>query len=460
MGSPRRFSLKGKIVFQASAPTCARIVGFCALAVAIGCVPVTPIDDTTPPEQVLSFVPELPPATSTPTPSGQAQTFTTRHVEVEPNNNWTQAEAVAFGGSVELVGTISSSTTVKDVDIFRLGPAAAGMRLQADLSVNGTGDVQIGFFDAFGRILAYVDPISPTAGPDRVDIVLREATDEVYVVLAGRSSSTALRNYTVQIGLQPGSVLPAPTQVVVLAFAGASQVRIGSRAPVNVPAFDIAAVNPAFAGLTEAAITRLMEMVREDYQGLNVAFYRDNDAGLPAGHRTTIYFGTSDTRLLGLADSIDPFNGNPSQSAIIYTDTFSLFNPLQPGFEGTIQVLANVTSHEAGHLLGLRHTSDPEDLMDVTATARQMLMDQWFKTSPLHTSVLPTGLQDSPTMLSWSVGGTLEPPMAFKQVARAKALLPGDPALDFYIPRSLLGDCGCLDCEHPYEDADEEMDID
>src|SRR5690606_7639488 len=112
-GKRQQFSLKGKIVFQASAQTCAWTVGFCALAILIGCVPVEPLDDSAPLEQVLASAPVPPPArpdsdsgsNQTPIPSSQAQ-LTTRHVEAEPNNTWVQAEPVAFGGSVEIAGTI------------------------------------------------------------------------------------------------------------------------------------------------------------------------------------------------------------------------------------------------------------------------------------------------------------------------------------------------------------------
>jgi hypothetical protein len=297
-------------------------------------------------------------------------------------------------------------------------------------------------------VLAFVDPVSVTAGPDHIDIVLHEAADPLLVMVATRSTSTTTRSYSANITAAETGEVSVNPQVVVLVFQGASQVRIGSRSAVDVPAFDIAKVNPEFAGRTQESIDLLMQMVREDYDGLGVAFYTDSDPNIPAGDLTRIYFGTSDTRLLGLADNIDPFNNDSTQSAIIYTDTFSLFNQLHPGFESTVQVLANVTSHEAGHLLGLRHAADPEELMDVTATARQMMMDQWFKTSALHNSVLPLGFQDAPAMLSWSVGGALKPPTTFKLYARARLIAPGTPEQDFYIPRSLLADCGCTDCDH------------
>jgi hypothetical protein len=297
-------------------------------------------------------------------------------------------------------------------------------------------------------LLAYSDPFSLTAGPRRIDIVLNAATTHVYAVVGTRSSLSDSRAYTLWVEWAGDAVPVQRPQTVVLVFGGAAGVRIGYRTPIDVPAFDIGAINSQFAGRTQEAIDLLLDNVREDYAGLNVSFRRDNSEPNEGEGLTTIYFGTSDTRLLGLADNVDPYNSDASQRAIIYTDTFSLFNTLNPGFDSTVQVLANVASHEIGHLLGLRHVSAPDDLMDVTATARQMLLDQWFDTSPLHTSVLATGVQDGPILLSWSLGGSLQPAVSAKTVAVRKsiALTAAD---DFYIPRSLLADCGCVDCQAP-----------
>jgi hypothetical protein len=399
-----------------------------------------------PSEPTASTTPDAVDSDSSPTTSTDTITFDTtaptQHVEREPNDTFDQAEPVPCNGQVELVGTTAAN--LMDVDLFDIGPGQAGQRLQADLNAGGA-DIQLGVLDGNQQILAYLDPLSPTAGPNRVDIILAAATDHIHVMVATRNAIAADRDYRASISLGAGLTVPTSRpQAVVLVFGGAAQVKIGSRPPVDVPKFDIANVNPEFAGQTEVAIQLLLQKVRDDYAGLNVTFYRDTDTNRPADDCTSIYFGNADTRLLGLADNIDPFNGTPEQSAIIYTDTFSLFNQLHPGFDATIQVLANVASHETGHLLGLRHTAAPHDLMDVTASARQMLADQYFSLAELHGSVLPFGFQNAPAMLSWSVGGQLQPQPELKVHAEAR-LLTGGP--DFYIPRSLLADCGCPDCD-------------
>lgn len=419
----------------------------CAAAGA-GCDPVALLSAVTLPEEVLAYTPaassDVVPDDSIvdesrpeAPPEGQYS-----HSEAEPNDTWADAEIVSWAGSLQITGAITAGT--KDVDFFELGPASADDRLQASLGIRWGLDVELGLFDSAGRILAYIDPNSATAGPGTIDIILHDSTNRLYAMVASRGAWSEDLDYTVDVSLQRGAGTASPhSQTVVLVFSGASGVRIGSRAPVDVPPFDIGTINADFAGQTDALINRLMEMVREDYDGLDVTFYRNTDPGIPAGGQTRIYFGTSDTRLLGLADNIDPYNGDSEQSAILYTDTFSVFNQLHPDFEATAQVFANVTSHEAGHLLGLRHTADVEDLMDVTASARKMMLDQWFKIAPLDSSVLPLGVQDAPTMLSWGVGGELIVLDAGKTAVQRRAADIAPAELDFYIPRSMLADCSC-----------------
>ncbi len=441
------------------APVWFVVVACCAACVLAGCGPVDLNN-----EQVLGYHPSPPN-----TPSGDpiagasdssanaAETAsnetaaTAMYNEVEPNDSWDdanwvdlQSDAVETGSvSVELDGSIGAMR--QDFDVFALGAAVLGRRVQADLAANGDA-LQLGLFDDQGHVLAYIDPRSATAGPGRIDIVLHESTSQLYAIVGTRSASTEDRPYSVHVEIgQAESAPPVATQNVVFVLSGATQVRIGSRSPVDVPPFDIARINSAFAGRTEGAIELLMQIVREDYDGLNVVFYRDDDPDAPADDCTKIYFGSTDTALLGLADNIDPYNADATQSAIIYTDTFSLFNQLNPSLENIVQVLANVASHETGHLLGLRHTADIQDLMDVTASARQMMADQWFKTATLDDSVMPYGVQDAPTMLSWALGDH-KSSTTTKLLSRRVVAAPPTGGTDFYIPRSMLADCGCPTC--------------
>jgi hypothetical protein len=124
-----------------------------------------------------------------------------------------------------------------------------------------------------------------------------------------------------------------------------------------------------------------------------------------------VFFGTFDAALLGVAEGVDEFNSESSQEAIIFTDTFAAFNDLRPSVGEMGQAVANVTSHEIGHLLGLIHTTDEVGIMDVTGSLRDLLGDQTFRRSPIYSAVFPIGAQDAVQSLMASVGG--DPLMQF-----------------------------------------------
>ncbi len=390
--------------------------------------------------------PAVPVATDSGSPGGfRPLPADARYLETENNDTWSQAEAVLAADRFEIVGDIGVGLPL-DRDIFQIGPAAAGDRIRIELDTAHGLDVVVGLLDSAQQLLAYTDPWSITSGPAYVDLVIREDVTELYLVVATRSVAARARAYTVGVEITRGTgVLGYRPQVIVLSFAGAEDVQIGTREPVDVPPFDAAAIDERFAGQTEPIIALILERVRDHFAGLDIEIYRDGDAGIPTQNRSVVHFGTYDARLLGLAESIDPFNANPEQDAILFTDTFAIFSALLPTTEQIAQVLANVASHEIGHLLGLRHTADPDDLMDVTATASRMLRNQWFLLADLHESVLPAGLQDAPTLLAWTLGGSLLPPplLTTKDVARNRSAAELAVPYDFHVPRHLLSTCGC-----------------
>ena len=95
------------------------------------------------------------------------------------------------------------------------------------------------------------------------------------------------------------------------------------------------------------------------------------------------------------------------QEAIIYAEDLALFENLVPSAEEIALALANIGSHELGHLLGLEHSAEAGDLMATAATARQILeVDAAFIRSRLLPAVFSVGWQNGPDLLIQNVGAS------------------------------------------------------
>ncbi len=414
------------------------IVCVCGLFLATACIPIDLDSGSTTPDQVLGSDPT---ETTDPEPN----------LEAEPNDQFAGAQPVYVDGQVELIGTLQAHAEWLDQDIWDLGPADVGDRVVCKITAEQYGNLVVGILDDGYNLFGRADASNATTYARTLDVVVRQRTEHLYVIFTSVRDNDTSIDYSAVVRIdRTQAAPPAQPQVVILDFTGASQVKIASRSAVNVPPFDATVISETFADQTDLIIEYVVEMVREDFGDLGVSIYLDTDPDRPTENASTIYFGTYSASLLGLADNVDVFNGDTTQSAIIYTDTFDLFVNLRPDAREIAQVLANVTSHEIGHLLGLRHTADPRSVMDISATASQMLRDQWFDTFDIHESVFTAGYQDAPAMLSWAVGGEVTPPSATKLMARQKAAPAIDPSEDYHIPHHWLTTSECsLHDEHP-----------
>ncbi len=338
---------------------------------------------------------------------GPSTTAVAASVEsAELGDEWTSAMAIDLpaDGAISVSGTIESTT---DVDIFNLGALRYGDRLIVETQQGGSLDAALGLFDDRGMLMLVNDDRSYSLGAydPYLNHAVREDLTECYLAIAASPAAPSTGSYTVTISRQPTSPVPEPSeQTVLLDFDGETGVHIGSRGPMTVPAFDAADISPTYAGQTNAIIDIIESMVAAEYAAYDVDFYSTAEGDDPVGDVTRIFFGGFDANLLGLADSVDFYNGRQAEECVVFTDTFELFMPLNPTVEEMGTALANVAAHELGHLLGLSHTRDITEIMDITAPAQAILVDQTLHESPLHEDVFPVGWQDPYMLLMQALG--------------------------------------------------------
>lgn len=331
------------------------------------------------------------------------------HFETFDNNAFGQAELVPVTETPRVIrGRIDGAD---DVDVYDLGPAEAGTRVLVEMATGDGLSGALALFDETGSSLLVNDHRNVYKGRQApfIDVVLRRASEHCYVTVAATPGYGADGDYALQASMESGTPISTPErQTVLLVFNGGSGVSVGGRSPVTVPTFDAANISSSFAGQTERMVRLVVEKVRTDYAGLEVEILSTSEGASFDGFMTRIYFGTLDSGLLGLADGVDEYNSNTVQNALVFTDTFEVFSQLSPTVDEMATALANVASHEIGHLLGLVHTHDSDGIMDVTASLNRLMEDQGFRWSPLYGQVYPMGHQDGLQYLLDSVGGALE----------------------------------------------------
>lgn len=352
-------------------------------------------------------------------------------------------------GEISVNGTVDGQN---DVDIYALGPAAAGDRITIDVTgANGLNTVAA-LFDDNKNIIDANDDRSYYAGQldPYISRVIRRDMANLYVGVAvprGRyfsSNDGRYDNgtYTLRAFRQTNRPLAeARQQVVYLNFAGGANVQIALQPYELMRAFSADAISQRFEGQTSAMADMIVERMRSDFADYNVVLVDGRSAPLPDGAVTQLFFGNYNQAFLGLSDNVDTDNTVLDQKGIIYTEDFQLFESLQPTMEEVAQAIANTGSHELGHLLGLEHGADPLDIMSTAATARQILEnDAYFMQSALDEGVFPAGWQDGSALLMQNVGKN--PAFATARVlqlaphsARAKADTTWRTAYDFSMPK-------------------------
>jgi hypothetical protein len=330
----------------------------------------------------------------------------TTYYETSPNHLFELAEFVVVVDQPRVIrGNISGGN---DVDVYDLGPVAPGDRVVVTMTAAESLDAAIAIFDGNGTSLLVNDHRNVYLGRTEpfVDVIINQASDACYIAASSTPGFASSGDYALIASKTFAARLPDPKpDVVLLVFDGGQHVRIGTRSAVDVPVFDAASISSVYAGQTRSMSDEIVYRVREDYLGLDVAILSTSEGDVFEPDMTRVFFGTYDSALLGVAEGVDEFNATNSQEAIVFTNTFSAFMRLEPSVEQLGQAIANVASHEIGHLLGIVHTEDPSGLMDVTASLSALTRNQAFRRSPIYSAVFPLGFQDALQYLLGAIGG-------------------------------------------------------
>jgi hypothetical protein len=330
--------------------------------------------------------------------------------EAEPNDTFPEAHKAIYtsGDVARLSGTIGDAD---DLDVYDLGPMAIGDSIVVDVNSETEGlDASIAVFDEGFRLVMDNDDEDLSAqllDPYLQHVVRHEG--ESYFLVVGRSAfagfSPVTGDYRVTVRVTEAQSVPAPkSQTVFLDFDG-GEVGPNNLLVNQVRPFDAAAIDPAYSGQDDVIIQAIVDTMEENYEAFNVVVITDADELPPQGEYSTVMFGSYSGRAFGISESVDHYNGDDGDTAIIFTESFTPDQFTQaPSAEELGVAIGNIGSHEAGHLLGLNHVDDPTALMDAVSPADTFLADQDFKLADLSSDILPIGYQDAPLLLSESVG--------------------------------------------------------
>ncbi|MCH7873527.1 MAG: matrixin family metalloprotease [Planctomycetes bacterium] len=346
----------------------------------------------------------------------------TPNVAGEPNDTFAQADVVSFdsGGVARLEGTVES---LADLDVFLLGALSAGDRILVDADTTGSNlDVSVALFDDQQR-LVYANDDRTTSFrflDSYLDWIVRHTSSAYYLVVTGSGFATAgteTGDYEVAVEVTSGFAVPEPTgQILLLDFDGAviDTPGLGS---IVLDSFDAADIDSVYRGETQVIKDAIRSFMAADFAAFDITIVTTDDPPLPAGTEfSSVFFGGRNVNAFGLSESVDLYNVDFCDDAVIFTESFSpaLFSQIPTAAELSVAI-ANVASHEAGHILGLNHVTDDLALMDDQSTTDALLVDQRFQQAPLSPDVMSIGTQDSVLLLLETVGPQLD--AVYKYVA-------------------------------------------
>lgn len=319
----------------------------------------------------------------------------------------------------------------KDRQIFDLGPVAPGDRLflslatPPDLSPRFDPGFNVPYslmlVDTNSKIFTWFERLDTTnfvLFSRDSKLVVARPSDHMYVIIDGGLS--------LNVRIERGTNLNEPrAQRVFVNFegSGTQAISVGGLDPTIVPALRGSDINPNWgAAKTQTIKDKIMKRLRELYHGYDIEFISSDD--LAADPNLTIetpfltmYVGGFNAFLFGISDYIDPRNETATGTGITFSTSIGqaandgLFADPSTTAASMGRYIGTVAAHEIGHLLGLRHTDVPNDLMasgDIGDPSDTTISLQANKVSAAEQfdSLPVIGIQDAPMLLEDTVGTT------------------------------------------------------
>ena len=327
------------------------------------------------------------------------------YVDIEPNDDFPQATPIVLDvdGAATITGEIATNG---DVDLYAFSGLSRGDNLQITIEGAGSFDPVAVVFDEAGQLVAYNDDESILTLDARINEIMRFDSD-TYFVAVGGSPFGLVRVGSYVISIVAVWAVGQPTsekQALFLDFDGATADPSGFP-PHDVSAFSATAISPVYAGQDSTILESIRATIESNFVGVEVGVLSSRTDPRPTGDVTTIYFGGFSSSAFAVAEQIDPYNADKSDSGVVYTESFApeMFSHTPTPTELGVAI-GNIASHTIGHLLGLYHVSDDFDLMDDASPADSFLNDQEFGTAALSSDVFGVGVQNAPMLLAVTLG--------------------------------------------------------